>query len=204
MIILHHLRIGRSIFTVWLLEELGLDYELRVYLRNEMGRAQDDLKMAHPLGKSPVIEDGPIKLSESGAITAYLIETYTEPGQWAPDRADKAAWARYLQWLHYPEGSVFAPLLMTMLLKRGGEAPALLDGFAKGEVDLHLGYMAQALDRQPFILGSQISGADFGLTYVVSMANRLGLIEGYPALQAYLDRNTGRPAFRRAIDRAVE
>ena len=84
MILLHHLRIGRSIFTVWLLEELGLDYELKVYHRNpETFRSQDDIKAATPLGKSPTIEDGDILLTESGAIAAYLVDRYDTGGKLA-------------------------------------------------------------------------------------------------------------------------
>ena len=76
MITVHHLRIGRSIFTVWFLEELGLDYELKIYIRNDMGRAPPELKQAHPLGKSPVIDFGEFTLAESGAIATYLVDTY--------------------------------------------------------------------------------------------------------------------------------
>ncbi|MEL7030440.1 MAG: glutathione S-transferase, partial [Pseudomonadota bacterium] len=106
MIIMHHLRLGRSIFTVWLLEELGLDYELRVYHRNpETMRAPPELKAAHPLGKSPVIEVDGVTLSESGAITSYLIETRDTEHKLAPPKTDRQAWAEYTRWLHYPEGS---------------------------------------------------------------------------------------------------
>ncbi len=98
MILVHHLRIGRPIFTVWLLEELGLEYELKIYLRHpETMRAPADLKEAHPLGKSPVIEDGNLKLAESGAIASYLIDTYDQAGALAPPRSDRKARAVYTQ-----------------------------------------------------------------------------------------------------------
>ncbi len=205
MILMHHLRIGRPIFTVWLLEELGLDYELEVYVRDpETMRAPPSLKLAHPLGKSPVIVDGELTLAESGAITSYLIETYDEPGNLAPERSDRPAWATYTQWLHYAEGSAFAPLLLTLLLQRGGPSPGLIDAFAQTEVALHLGYISDFLDDKPFILGQALSGADFGVSYIVSLAKRLSRLDPHANLDDYLARIKARPAFQRAVERAVE
>jgi len=205
MLTIHHLRIGRSIFTVWLLEELELDYSLVEYHRNpETMRAPPELKNIHPLGKSPVIDDDGLVLSESGAITAYLLEKHDQQGKFAPPRTDLAAWGEYTQWLHYPEGSVFVPLFLKLLVLRSGQPQPLLDGFADPEVALHFGHIANKLGENPFILGENISGADFGITYMVSMGERLGLLEPYPTLAAYLERNQARPAFLRAVERAVE
>jgi glutathione S-transferase len=204
MLTIHHLRIGRSIFTVWLLEELGIDYELVEYLRNpETMRAPPDLKTVHPLGKSPVIDDDGLLLSESGAITAYLLRKYDTEGRFTPDPDDLRAWAEYTQWLHYAEGSVFPPLLLKLLSLRAGGNP-LLDGFADPEVKLHFDHIAGKLGDSAFILGDEISGADFGITYMISMAERLDLLTPWPTLGSYLARNQARPAFARAIERAVE
>lgn len=202
MILVHHLRIGRSVFTVWLLEELGLDYELKIYNRNEMGRAPPELKEAHPLGKSPVIEIDGATLAESGAIAAYLTEYHDPQGKLAPAREDKAARRTWLQWLHYSEGSAFAPLLMKMLLMRD-EHPAspLLTLFSESEVALQLGYMQDALGDKAFILGDTFQAPDIGFTYICSMAERLGVIANYPKLADYLARNTARPAFQQAMER---
>jgi glutathione S-transferase len=205
MLTIHHLRIGRSIFAVWLLEELGLEYELKEYLRDpETMRAPPELKQVHPLGKSPVIDDGGLVLSESGAITAYLLEKYDAEGQFSPSRDDLANWAEYIQWLHYAEGSVFTPLMMKLLTLRSGEPQPLLDGFSEPEIALHFGHISNQLGDKAFILGDTISGADFGITYMASMAQALGLLEPYPVLAAYVERNTARPAFLRAIERGVE
>lgn len=205
MIVLHHLRIGRSIFTVWLLEELGLEYELKVYHRDPATfLAPPELKRVHPLGKSPVIEDDDLVLSESGAITAYLLRRYDTEGRFAPPADDLKPWARYTQWLHYPEGSVFAPLLVKMLLQRSSQPHVLLEGYSRREIKLHLDHIAAQLGSRQFILGETFSGADFGVTYVVSLAARLGQLEPYASLQAYLKRNLDRPAYHRAIARAVE
>ncbi len=205
MVTIHHLRIGRSIFTVWLMEELGMEYELKEYLRNpETMRAQDDLKVIHPLGKSPVIEDDGLVLAESGAITSYLLEKFDAGHQLSPKRENLEEWATYSQWLHYSEGSVFAPLLIQMLLMRDESPSPLLGGFSQAEVNLHLDNIAAQLGDNEFILGDKISGADFGISYAVAMAHRLGKLENHPTLQAYIGRNMARPAFQAAVARAVE
>ena len=205
MLTIHHLRIGRSIFCVWLLEELELEYELVEYLRDpETMRAPPELKNIHPLGKSPVIDDDGLVLSESGAITAYLLEKHDKSNRFSPPRSDLKAWAEYTQWLHYPEGSVFSPLLMKLLTIRSGEPQPLLDGFADPEVALHFGHIANKLGDNEFILGDRFSGADFGISYMVNMAQMLGQLEPYPTLAAYIERNRARPAFQRALERGVE
>ena len=116
MITLHHLRIGRSLFTVWLLEEVGVDYELKVYLRDpETMRAPPELKEVHALGKSPIIEDEGLILTESGVITSYILTKFDSAHKLHPSSEDIAVWAKYSQWLTYPEGSVFAPLMLSKL-----------------------------------------------------------------------------------------
>ncbi|WP_306252106.1 glutathione S-transferase family protein [Parvularcula sp. IMCC14364] len=202
MILVHHLRVGRSVFTVWLLEELGLDYELKIYIRNEQGRAQADLKVAHPLGKSPVIEDQGMVIAESGAIATYLIDTYDTDGLLKPAAGDVAAHVEWTQWLHYSEASAFAPLLLKLLLMREATPhPPLISGFATGEVALHLTYLQDFLGDKEFILGDRLQAPDFGITYICQMAERLGEIAPYPKLKAYLDRQTARPAFQRAVEK---
>lgn len=201
MIKLHHLRVGRSIFTVWLLEELGLDYELQIYDRNEQGRAPPELKNAHPLGKSPVIEIDGFTLAESGAITLHLLDKYDNENTFGPASAADADKAEWMQWLLYSEASAFAPLLVKLLLSRSDQKPALLEGFAAGEVALQLGYINDRLEGRTFIMGDALKAPDFGITYIAQMAERLGEIGPYPNLQAYLARNTARPAFQRALDK---
>lgn len=205
MLILHHLRIGRSIFTVWQLEELGIEYELKVYHRDaKTFRAGDDLKIIHPLGKSPVIEDGELVLSESSAITTYLLEKFDVDNTFAPPRSELAQWATFTQWLHYPEGSVFTPLLIKMLQMRSDETHAALEAFSAKEIQLHLGHIANQLDDNAYILGSDFTAADFGICYVLSLAKRLGQLEEHPSLSSYVERNLNRSAYQRAVDTAVE
>jgi glutathione S-transferase len=205
MLTIHHLRIGRSIFAVWLLEELELEYELKEYLRDpETMRAPPELKEIYPLGKSPVIDDDGLILSESGAITTYLLEKHDKEGKFSPPRSNLRAWAEYVQWLHYAEGSVFTPLMMKMMSLRSGEPQPLLDGFGDPEIALHFGHITNKLGDNEFILGDSFSGADFGISYMVGMAQALGQLEPYPTLAAYLQRNQARPAFQRAVERGIE
>ncbi|MEL6568269.1 MAG: glutathione S-transferase family protein [Pseudomonadota bacterium] len=201
MITVHHLRVGRSIFTVWFLEELGLDYALKIYVRNEMNRAPPELKEAHPLGKSPVIDFGDFTLAESGAIATYLVDTYDKDHAFAPPHSDTVARAKWNQWLAYSEASAFAPLLFKLLLTREDPKPPIISAFAEGEVALHLGNMQDSLGDKPFILGDTLQAPDIGFTYICHMAERLGEIGPYPKLKAYLDRNLARPAFQRALER---
>jgi glutathione S-transferase len=205
MIVLHHLRIGRSLFTVWQLEELGVDYTLKVYHRNpETFLAPPELKEVHPLGKSPVIEDGNLLLSESSAITTYLLEKFDKQNKFSPPREDISKWAEFTQWLHYPEGSVFCPLLVKMLLLRSNEPHASLTPYSEREIPLHLNHIANQLSDKKFILGDEFTAADFGVTYVISLAKRLGLLDTYASLNDYLERNLARDAFQRAVAKAVE
>src|ERR1700712_2102436 len=111
MIIVHHLENSRSQRILWLLEELGLPYEVKRYQRNEKTMlAPPELLAVHPLGKSPVVTDGDITVAESGAIVEYLMDTYGAASglRPAPGTAD---FRRYTYWLHFAEGSAMPPLL---------------------------------------------------------------------------------------------
>ncbi|MEM1381029.1 MAG: glutathione S-transferase family protein [Pseudomonadota bacterium] len=197
----HHLRVGRSVFTVWLLEELGLDYELEIYDRNEMGRAPDTLKAAHPLGKSPVLEIDGVTMAESTAIGLHLVETRGVDSPLAPP-TESTARAKWLQLLLYPEGSAFVPMLMKLLLSREAEPkPMLISMFAEAEVQLHLNFMRDQLAAQDYILGDALTLPDIGWGYIAHMADRLELLGDSPTLKAYTERCTARPAFQRAMER---
>jgi len=197
----HHLRVGRSVFTVWLLEELGLTYDLQIYDRNDMGRAPESLKEAHPLGKSPVIEVDGVTMAESTAIALYLSKYHDANGIFTPP-TEPTAYAEWLQTLMYPEGSAFVPLLMKLLLGREAEPkPMLISMFAEAEVNLHLGFMRDKLGDKDYVMGDKLSLPDIGFGYIASMADKLELLGDYPTLKAYADRCTSRPAFVRAFEK---
>lgn len=202
MLKLHHLRVGRSVFTVWLLEELGADYEMEIYIRNEMNRAPPELKHAHPLGKSPVIDDDGFILAESGAISLYLLSKFDPDNKFGPPTGDAKAHAEWMQWLMYSEASAFAPLLMKLLLTRTDPKPQVFDMFSSGEVALQMGYLEDRLTGREFIVGDHFTAADIGTTYIAQMAEHLGELGPYPNVSAYLKRNTARPAFIRAMEKS--
>jgi glutathione S-transferase len=178
---------------------------MTVYHRDpETMRAPESLRSIHPLGKSPVIVDGDLVLSESGAITSYVLEKYDTGYQFRPRSSDLQAWATYNQWLAYPEGSVFAPLLLKMLVLRSGVDHPVISPFSDAEIKLHFAHITEQLGDSPYILGDSFSGADFGISYMISMGERLGLLADYPELVEYLNRIKARPAWLSAVEKAVE
>ncbi|MCF4166919.1 glutathione S-transferase [Zavarzinia compransoris] len=200
MIQVHHLNNSRSQRVLWLLEELGLAYEILPYARDaETQLAPAGLKAIHPLGKSPVITDGDLVIAESGAIVDYLVQTYGAarfgPG---PSTAEKVA---YHHFLHFAEGSAMLPLMLTLYTSRLGDAAAPLMPRIRSEVANHLGYMEAALGDRPFFLGDTPRGPDFLLIFIVELARLFGYGEPYPRLADYARRIHDRPAYQAAIEK---
>jgi len=201
MITVHHLNDSRSDRILWLLEELGVAYEIKKYERDAMTRyAPAALKVVHPLGKSPVVTDGDRTIAESGAIIDYVIRRYGG-GRLQPEPASPR-YDQYVHWLHYAEGSGTAPLLLQMytMLMGGGAAPTLQKRIDE-EIANHLGYLDRTLAGREFIVGNEFTGADVQITFVAEMATLLGQIGPYSNLRSYLTRMHARPAYRRAIER---
>ena len=198
MILVHHLNDSRSQRVLWLLEELGVAYEIRHYTRNATTRlAPPELQAVHPLGKSPVVEADGLKLIESGAIVDYLIRRHGA-GRFrpAPDTAD---FESYQQWLHYAEGSAMLPLLLKLYVSRLGDAGAPLWPRIDSEVANHLGFVDSSLAGRDWLLGDTLSGADMQMSFVGEAAR--GLRASYPNIDAWVRRFQQRPAYRRALER---
>ena len=200
MIRLHHLNNSRSQRILWFLEELGLDYEIVFYQRDKETRlAPDELKGVHPLGKSPVLEDGDVKIAESGAIVDYLSRTYGN-GRFGPG-ADGPDYTRYNEWLHYAEGSAALPFILALYVRRLGDAGAPLGPRIRGEIANNLSYIASSLGERTFLLGDDLTGADIMISFVLEAANLGGTLEHFPNLKAYLARMHERDAYKRAIEK---
>jgi glutathione S-transferase len=202
MIELHHLEHSRSQRILWLLEELGLAYEIVPYKRDPRTRlAPPELKAIHPLGKSPVIRDGATVVAESGAIVEYLVGRYGN-GQLAPAR-DFASpdYVAYLHWLHFAEGSAMVPLLLKLYVGRLKEAGAPLWPRIDSELDNHFGYMSAALGDRDYFVANRFSAADIQLSFVLDAGAARGPLASYPNLVRYHARLMARPAHRRALDR---
>jgi glutathione S-transferase len=201
MIEVHHLGASRSRRITWLLEELGIEYQLFSYQRDpKTNYAPAELKLIHPLGKAPVIRDDGQVIFESGAIVEYLIRRYGG-GRFAPS-PDSAAYTRYLQFLHYAEGSAMVPLLLKLYVGRLGEAGTPLKPRIDSELENHLGFLNAELNGRHYFVGDDLTGADVQLSFVAQLALRFLGREVYSNLSAFADRIEARPAYQRAIERA--
>lgn len=218
MIIVHHLNNSRSQRILWLLEELGLPYELKHYQRDPKTMlAPPELRAVHPLGKSPVITDGELTLAESGAIVEYLADRYGAgtliPAHGTPERL------RCNYWLHYAEGSAMPPLLLKLVFRRvettpmpffvkpiaKGIARKVQHSFVDPQLKLHLDYLEGELGKSEWFGGDHFSVADIQLSFPLeAFAARGGLDAGYPRLSAFLARIHARPAWQRALQQGGE
>ena len=199
MITVHHLNESRSQRILWLLEELGLPYEIRNYQRDATTNlAPPELEAVHPLGKSPVISDGDAVVAESGAIVDYIVRRHGD-GRLAPDPATPA-YDRYQEWLHYAEGSAMLPLMLNLYTMRLGEASAPLRPRIDSEIDNHLGYVNKALAGQDYLLGD-FTAADVQMSFVGEVGRVFGRLATLPNLEAWVNRLHARPAYKRALER---
>jgi len=197
MIKLHHLNNSRSQRILWLLEELGLPYEIVKYQRMEgIPLAPPELKQVHPLGKAPVIDDGNRRIAESGAIIEYVVDTYGN-GRLRPKPGTDDYW-KYVEWMHYAEGSAMLPLLMALYATFLGDAAAVLQPRIDSEIENNFSYMESRLGDRQFFVGNDLTGADIQLLFVLEAAG--SRLAPYPKLVAYRDRMHARPAYRRGIE----
>jgi len=211
----HHLNNSRSQRVLWLLEELGVPYEIKHYQRNAQTMlAPPELRAVHPLGKSPVITDGDLTLAESGAIIEYLAERYGKgkfiPAAGTPERL------RYTYWMHFAEGSAMPPLLIKLLLSRisGPATPALIRPIARmianrvlgtivtPNITRQLDFMEGELEKHKWFAGDEFSAADIQMSFPLEAASsRGGLDASRPKLWAFLQTIHARPAYQRAIEK---
>ena len=214
MITVHHLNNSRSQRILWLLEELGLEYEIKPYQRDAKTMlAPPELRAVHPLGKSPVVTDGDQTLAESGAIIEHLSDRYgagrLAPAFGSPERV------RYLYWLHFAEGSAQPPLLLKLLFDRiKSKSPLLvrpvaraiadktLDTFVLPNIERNLNFMESELGRTDWFAGNAFTSADIQMSFPLEAARmRGGLDEKRPRLMAWLERIHSRPAYKKALER---
>ncbi|MEY3783428.1 MAG: hypothetical protein RIS97_1607 [Pseudomonadota bacterium] len=216
MIIVHHLNNSRSQRVIWLLEELGVDYEIKRYQRDPKTMlAPKSLLKVHPLGKSPVITDGDLTIAESGAIIEYLIDRYDVESKLAPAIATPTR-LRYTYWLHFAEGSAMSPLLMKLVFDHIEKAP--MPFFAKPiakaiskktkasfidpQIKAHLDYVESELEKSTWLAGGRLTGADIQMSFPLeAAAARGGLGENHPKIMAFLKRIHDRAGYKRALER---
>jgi glutathione S-transferase len=215
MLTIHHLENSRSQRILWLLEELGIEYEIKRYERDKKtGLAPPELIAIHPLGKSPVITDGEVTVAESAAIIEYLVGKYDD-GRLLPAAGTPARMA-YTYWLHYAEGS-FMPLMIVSLIMGRIEAapmPFFVKPIARGivakvragylgiNITRHLGYMEKELDKSIWFCGDTLSAADIQMSFALEAAAvRTDLSEKCPNLAAFLERMQALPTYQAALEK---
>jgi glutathione S-transferase len=200
MLKVHHLNNSRSQRILWLLEELNAPYEIVHYTRmSPVPLAPPELKAVHPLGKSPVITDGAHTVAESGAIIEYILDVYGN-GRLRPDpKSDDHV--KYIEWMHYAEGSAMLPMLMHMYMGYLGDGAAPLRPLVDGQIANHLAYMSGAVTGREYLVGNALSGADIQVVFVLEAANASGLLKEFPGLTKYLEQMQARPAYKRAIEK---
>jgi glutathione S-transferase len=215
MITVHHLENSRSQRVLWLLEELGVDYEIELYKRDPKTMlGPDSLRKVHPLGKSPVVVDSGNTLAESGAIIEYLIDRYGE-GRLAPP-AGSAERLRYTYWLHYAEGSLMPLMLLRLLFDRLAHPPmplimrpaaALIAMGVKGKfvtprLTQQLDFVEAELGKSEWFAGDELTGADIQMSFPLEAAAARGAIaDERPNILSFVARAHARPAYNRALER---
>lgn len=213
MITVHHLENSRSQRVLWLLEELGLPYEVRRYARNRKTMlAPPELKQVHALGKSPVITDGDITVAESGAIIEYLLDAHGA-GRLRP-ATGTAERRQFTYWLHFAEGSAMPYMVMKLVFDQVRKAPVpffikpvvkgvadkVTQSFLMPNITQQLAFMESMLAQQPWFAGAEFSAADVQMSYPLEAASeRVGLGNSHPHIAAWLARIHERPAYQRAL-----
>jgi len=201
MIVVHHLNNSRSQRILWLLEELGTPYRIERYRRDaRTNLAPPELRAVHPLGKSPVMQDGDLVLAESGAIVEYLVERHGK-GRLAPERGTSEH-LRYLYWMHFAEGTLMLHLVARLYLARVGEAAGAIQARVDGMLDNELDLVEAGLSRDAHLAGPEFSAADVQMMFPLEFAAFAGLVgERHGRLRDYLARMQARPAYRLAVEK---
>jgi glutathione S-transferase len=212
MLTVHHLNNSRSQRVLWLLEELGVGYQIKHYQRDrKTSLAPPELKAVHPLGKSPVITDGDVTVAESGAIIEYLVEKYGQ-GRLAPAPGTPAH-LRYRYWMHYAEGTLMPLMVMSLIFSRVEKAPLLVRpiarviagqvrrGYLGPNIESNLDFVESELAKSEWFAGAELGAADIQMSFPLEAAALRGGGRPRPKTAAFLERIHARPAYRRALEK---
>ena len=200
MLILHHLNNSRSQRIIWLLEELGVEYEIKPYQRDpDTQRAPAELKAVHQLGKSPVLEDDGLIIAETGAIIVYLLDKFGD-GKLRPEKGTQE-YVDYVHFLHFAEGSAMLPLLLALYTGFLGEAGAPIQPMIMSEIKAILDYCEYHLISKTWFAGDEMTGADIQMIFPLEAAKARGRLKGYDSCNEYVDRVHALPAYQRALEK---
>jgi len=199
-ITVHHLNNSRSQRILWLLEELNVPYDIQHYARDAVTNlAPEALLKMHPLGKSPLIEDSANIIFESAAIVEYICERHGGAHLVPPRGTDEHI--RYLEWLHFSEGSAMTPILLNLYTARLGEAAAPLHPRIDQQLESHFQFMEDSLKGTGWFVGNTLSGADIMMSFPAEAAVKMGRAANRPNLTKFVETIHARPAFQRALEK---
>ncbi len=199
MIVVHHLNNSKSQRILWLLEELSLDYEIRGYKRLASGMAPPEMQNIHPLGKAPIVELDGVVMAESGSVVQYVLERYGN-GRLMPDR-NSPSYPKYLELLHYAEGSMSPPVIMVLLGNLMKVDNPAFKGMTENMARTHLGFVDSLLESEDYLIGREFTAADLQITFILQIAAGQGLLDARPRLREYIARMESRPAYQRALEK---
>jgi len=213
MITVHHLDSSRSQRILWMLEELGLNYDIKPYKRLPTMQAPEALRAVHPLGKSPVITDGDKTIAESGAILEYLVEAYGK-GRFAPAPGTPER-LRYTYFMHYAEGSLMPLLFMKLVFSSLPQrvpwamrpvARMISNGADKAllgpQITNHFAFLESELVGRDWFAGADFTAADVQMSFPIeAAAARVGFEGRLPRLKTFVERVQARPAYKRALEK---
>lgn len=214
MLTVHHLNNSRSQRVLWMLEELGIPYEIKRYERNKQTMlAPPELKAVHPLGKSPVITDGDVTLAESGAILEYLVRKYGN-GKFVPPE-NTPEHLRYTYWMHFAEGTLMPPLVMLLVFNKIEQAPFIVRPIAKAisrqvkkafinpNLKNDLDYVEAELAKSLWFAGEELTAADVQMSFPLEGATARGgmTTSTHPKTVAFMERIHARPQYKTALEK---
>ncbi|MDB6062886.1 MAG: putative glutathione transferase [Verrucomicrobiaceae bacterium] len=197
MLTVHHLSNSRSQKIIWLLEELQVPYELKVYMRDSKTlAAPPEMKALHPMGKSPLISENGETISETGAIIDYILRHHAD-GKLQPP-TESVAFDRFIEWMHYAEGSAMLPILMTIFCKYTATESAALNAMLESHSNKHLSYIEDALAGADYLVSNTFSAADIHVSFVADTAAQYMSLATYPNINAWTKRLRERDGYKRA------
>ena len=216
MITVHHLQKSRSMRIIWLMEELGLEYDVKIYTRDPVSNlAPPDYKALHPLGKAPVVSDGDLMLAETGAIVEYFMDKYPDAGLrpevGAPERQ------AYHYWMHFSEGSLMPLLVFQLFLTRMETQPPffmrpivkavtgqLRKAYHTPTLNAQLAFVDAEIAKSPWFAGDKMTGADIMMSFPLEAASGRINLDTYPNINAWLDKLRALPAYQTAFVKSGE
>ena len=211
MITVHHLNNSRSQRILWMLEEIGQDYQVKHYQRDKQTQlAPKELFNVHPLGKSPVITDGEITVAESGAIIEYLAQTYAK--QMIPQN-NTEAYRQYIYWLHFSEGSLMPQLLLKLVFDKIKTAPMpffvkpiakgiankVLNGYTLPNIKNNMDFIESHLAQSKWFAGEIFTGADIQMSFPLEASMARVNTDAHPHTKAFVDRIHALDNYKKAL-----